>query len=146
MGRCAVTRYLLDTNVWIHLMRNRPPEVRQRFGRLAPGTVVMSPVVLGELHLGWRKSAQRDANRELLERYAQTAQPDPIDHAVAATYGELRADLEARGLPIGANDLWIAAQALCRDFVLVTHNVAEFGRIARLKLEDWVGRQPSPEA
>jgi tRNA(fMet)-specific endonuclease VapC len=133
-----VTRYLLDTNVWIYLMRNRPPEVRTRYARLKPGAVVLSPVVLGELHVGWRKSANAQVNRELLDQYVHGAELDPIDAAVAAAYGEIRAELESSGTPIGGNDLWIAAQARERHCVLVTHNVAEFSRVRGLRLEDWV--------
>lgn len=133
-----MTRYLLDTNIWIYLMRNRPPEVRARFSRLKPGAVVMSPVVLGELHVGWRKSANPETNHILLEHYVHGATLDPIDAAIAAAYGEIRDELEALGTPIGANDLWIAAQARERHCVLVTHNLAEFSRVRNLRVEDWV--------
>ena len=133
-----MTRYLLDTHIWIYLMRNRPPEVRARFARLKPGAVVLSPVVVGELHVGWRKSAHAEANHVLLDHYVQGAELDPIDAAVAAAYGDIRAELEASGTPIGANDLWIAAHARERHCVLVTHNVAEFSRVRGLRVEDWV--------
>ncbi len=133
-----MTRYLLDTNIWIYLMRNRPPEVRARFARLKPGAVVLSPLVLGELHVGWRKSAHAEANHVLLDHYVQGAELDPIDAAVAAAYGDIRAELEASGTPIGANDLWIAAHARERHCVLVTDNVAEFSRVRGLRVEDWV--------
>lgn len=133
-----MTRYLLDTNIWIYLMRNRPPEVRARYARLKPGAVVLSPVVLGELHVGWRKSARAEDNHALLEHYVQGAALDPIDAAIASAYGEIRAELEVRGTPIGENDLWIAAQARERNCVLVTHNVTEFARVRELRVEDWV--------
>lgn len=132
------TRYLLDTNIWIYIMRNRPPEVRRRFAGLKPGAAVMSPVVLGELHLGWRKSQQPEANQALLDSYLTAAEMDPLDTAVAAAYGDIRAELERRGTPIGANDLWIGAHARERGWVLVTHNTAEFERIPGLRIEDWV--------
>ena len=136
-----MTRYLLDTNIWIYLMRNRPPQVRQRFARLKPDSVVMSPVVLGELHLGWRKSAKPDDNRMLPEQYTQLVNVAPIDDAVASTYAEIRAELEMRGTPIGGNDLWIAAQARERNCILVTNNMAEFQGVPGLRLEDWVTTQ-----
>ncbi|HSI58759.1 MAG TPA: type II toxin-antitoxin system VapC family toxin [Ideonella sp.] len=132
------TRYLLDTNIWIYIMRNRPPEVRSRFSQLKRGAVVMSPVVLGELHVGWRKSRQAQANQALLDAYLATADIDPLDADVASAYGEIRAALETSGTPIGANDLWIGAHARQRGWVLVTHNLAEFERIPGLQVEDWV--------
>jgi tRNA(fMet)-specific endonuclease VapC len=133
-----VTRYLLDTNIWIHVMRNRPPQVRERFAQLRPASVVMSPVVLGELHVGWRTSARAQANHPLLQRFIQGATLEPLDAQVAETYGEIRTELEQLGTPIGANDLWIAAQARAKDCVLVTHNVGEFARVSGLHIEDWV--------
>jgi tRNA(fMet)-specific endonuclease VapC len=133
-----VTRYLLDTNVWIYIMRNRPPEVRERFAALLPASVVLSPVVLGELHVGWRKSARAQANRALLQRFTEGATLEPVDADVASTYGEIRAELEQLGTPIGQNDLWIAAQSCAKDFVLVTHNAGEFARVRSLRIEDWV--------
>ena len=119
-------------------MRDRPPEVRKRFARLAPARVVLSPVVLGELNVGSRKSGNPEANRTLLDAYSRSAAFEPIDAQVASAYGEIRAELEGRGTPIGPNDLWIAAQAMAADCVLVTHDVAEFSRVRGLRVEDWV--------
>ena len=133
-----MTRYLLDTNIWIYVMRNRPPEVRERFVRLRPGSVVLSPIVLGELNVGWRKSDRAEANRAVLEQYVQTAQFEAIDEAAASAYGEIRATLEAQGTPFGENDMWIAAQARESNCILVTHNLGEFRRVPGLRLEDWV--------
>ena len=61
----------------------------------------------------------------------------PFDPPAVWAYGELRADLERRGQPIGALDTMIAAQALSMNAVLVTNNTREFSRIAGLKLENW---------
>ena len=133
-----MTRYLLDTNIWIYVMRNRPPEVRQRFAQLAPASVVLSPVVLGELHVGWRKSVRIEANPLLLQQFTQGAMLEPVDANVASAYGEIRAELEQLGATIGQNDLWIAAQARAGDCVLVTHNASEFARVRGLRVEDWV--------
>ena len=44
---------------------------------------------------------------------------------------------------IGHNDLFIAATALAHDLTLVTHNVREFGRVPRLRIEDWQGHAVS---
>lgn len=133
-----MTRYLLDTNIWIYLMRNRPPEVRTRYARLKPGAVLLSPIVLGELHVGWRKSGRPVENQGLLASYIEGAVIDPVDERVAAAYGEIRAELEAQGTPIGRNDLWIAAHARERGCILVTHDGAEFSRVRGLRLQDWV--------
>lgn len=132
-----MTRYLLDTNIWIYAMRNQPPQVRTRLARLSPANVVLSPVVLGELHVGWRKSVHTEANRNALQQFTEGATFEALDADAAMHYGEIRAELEKLGTPIGENDMWIAAQARAGKCVLVTHNVAEFQRVARLKIEDW---------
>lgn len=60
-----------------------------------------------------------------------------VDRESAVVYGKLRADLLNRGQVIGSNDLWIAAQAIRNDLVLVTANTEEFARVPNLKLENW---------
>ena len=60
-----------------------------------------------------------------------------FDLFAAATYGRVRAQLEAVGTPIGPNDMLIAAHALSRALRVVTDNVAEFGRVKGLKVENW---------
>jgi tRNA(fMet)-specific endonuclease VapC len=56
----------------------------------------------------------------------------------ARIFGNIRADLEKRGQPIGSYDLLIAAQALSRGLTVVTNNVKEFSRINNLGVENWV--------
>jgi tRNA(fMet)-specific endonuclease VapC len=46
--------------------------------------------------------------------------------------------LEAAGTPIGGNDLLFAARALALDLVVVTDNEREFGRVAGVKVENWL--------
>jgi tRNA(fMet)-specific endonuclease VapC len=60
-----------------------------------------------------------------------------FDDQTAQVYGQIRADLEAKGTPIGPNDTLIAAIALAHDLTLVTHNSSEFSRVPGLKLVDW---------
>ena len=59
---------------------------------------------------------------------------------VSAHYGDIRRSLEARGTPIGQNDLWIAAQARSLDAALVTDNEEEFRRVEGLRVENWLAR------
>jgi len=86
---------------------------------------------------GAYKSPRRQPNLQLLEKLFLRFASLPFDDACADTYGRIRADLAARGQPIGPNDLLIAAIALTHDVTLVTHNTAEFSRVAGLRLEDW---------
>jgi tRNA(fMet)-specific endonuclease VapC len=94
-------------------------------------------VVIAELLYGAERSARPAANRAQVLAFAQAFASLPFDDGAADAFACLRADLEARGLPIGPYDMEIAAIALRHNLILVTHNTAEFGRIAGLRLEDW---------
>lgn len=135
-------RYLLDTNVFIAAMKGEPA-VRRRLEQLPLDALVLSPVVLGELSLGVAKSAFPARNAARLEGISAELELAPIDGEVARHYAEIRAYLEQQGTPIGANDYWIAAQARAIGAVVVTGNEAEFRRVPRLRVENWLAR-PGP--
>lgn len=129
--------YLPDTNVWIDIERGTQPRVVQRVTECASSKLWLSTVVLGEIEAG----IQRSVNPEILHRTYRVLLHGRrilgVDEECASIYGRLRADLLDRGLPIGANDLWIAAQAIRQDLVLVTANEKEFSRVGGLKIENW---------
>ncbi len=62
----------------------------------------------------------------------------PFEPPADSVYGEIRANLEKVGRPIGGNDLLIAAQALSLGHTFVSDNEREFIRIEHLKLENWL--------
>jgi len=132
--------YLLDTNAVIALLRNRPLAVRDRLRRaIAAGdTIAVPTIVLFELWYGVARSARRIENTERLRVFLSGAIAIvPFGDEHATTAGDLRAELEAAGTPIGAYDLLIAAQALRTGATLVTANVTEFARVRGLQWEDW---------
>lgn len=131
-------RFLLDTNICIYVARQRPPAVEKRLTRLAPGMVGMSLITFGELRFGAEKSVQRANALATLDRLVELIPVLAPEAAVGERYGALRARLERAGTPIGNNDLWIAAHALALGVTLVTNNTREFGRVPKLKLENWV--------
>lgn len=133
-------RYLLDTNIIIAAMKGRP-EIVGHLESTPLEDVVLSPVVLGELEFGAEKSRQAERNRARLAELAERLPLAPMDAAASRCYGEVRAHLERLGTPIGANDLWIAAQALALGAILVTDNVGEFSRVPGLKIENWLERR-----
>jgi tRNA(fMet)-specific endonuclease VapC len=96
----------------------------------------MSIISYGELYFGAKKGRRRHA-MEILELLLVGVPPLMMDAEVARRYGDLRAELEARGQSIGGNDLWIAAHALSAKLILVTNNEREFGRVPGLKIENW---------
>jgi tRNA(fMet)-specific endonuclease VapC len=131
--------YLLDTNAWIAFLRQNNPQLAKRLHQAVPADIALCSVVLAELFYGAHHgpASHLAANLALISRLQTQFQSLPFDNRAAAVYGELRADLARQGKPIGPNDLMIAAITRVHGLTLVTHNTAEFGRIAGLKLEDW---------
>ncbi|MFW5452909.1 PIN domain-containing protein [Thioalkalivibrio sulfidiphilus] len=129
--------YLLDTNILIAAMKGHP-QVREHLEVTPLQEIVLSPVVLGELELGVAKSRYRDKNAARLAELVRGIALQPIDAEVARHYARIRAALEQAGTPIGANDYWIAAQALAQELILVSDNVREFSRVDGLKLQNWM--------
>ena len=130
-------RYLLDTNVCIYIQRQRPPAVLERFRKLKSGEAVISVITWGELMYGAEKSRQRDKVRALLEELATMLPVMPLPETAGQSYGAIRAALEAKGQPIGNNDLWIAAHAKAAGLIVVTNNEREFKRVPGLQVRNW---------
>ena len=130
-------RVLLDTNICIYMIKNKPPEVRKQFERFVPGDIAISSITAAELQYGVEKSAAREKNALALEAFLLPLEIAPFDTDSALAYGKIRAGLERQGTPIGGMDMLIAAQAIARGFTLVTHNLKEFNRVPGLKYETW---------
>lgn len=129
--------YLIDTNIFIAALKGHPL-VRKRLESLPALSILVSPIVLGELETGVEKSTQAERNRTRLSSVVDGLTVPPLDASVSKAYAQIRAQLERQGAPIGANDLWIAAQALALGAILVTDNLREFDRVPRLVLENWL--------
>ena len=129
--------YLLDTNILIAALKAQP-KVRQKLEQAPLTSLWLSAIVLGELEFGAEKSAQGERNRSRLAALAQRLPLLGVDHETCRRYAQVGAYLEAQGTPIGANDTWIAAQALAADAVLVTDNEREFSRVPGLVIENWL--------
>ncbi|MHB8570814.1 MAG: type II toxin-antitoxin system tRNA(fMet)-specific endonuclease VapC [Metallibacterium sp.] len=130
-------RYLLDTHICIYIQRQRPPAVLERFRRLKSGEAVISVITWGELAYGAEKSRQRDKVLALLEELVTMLPVMPLPGTAGQSYGAIRAALEAKGEPIGNNDLWIAAHAKAAGLIVVTNNEREFKRVPGLQVRNW---------
>ncbi|MBN9340998.1 MAG: PIN domain-containing protein [Burkholderiales bacterium] len=129
--------YLLDTNILIAALKGHAP-VRQRLESIPLASLRLSSIALGELEFGAEKSVHVERNRARLAELTQRLPLVGIDADTAVHYARIRAGLERQGTPIGANDLWIAAQALTIEAILVTDNLREFQRVPGLRLENWL--------
>jgi len=131
--------FLLDTNIISDLVRNPAGKAARRLAEVGDGDLATSVIVAGELRYGClRKGSARLTER--IEAVLREIDILPLKPGASAHYGEIRRDLEARGLSIGQNDLWIAAQARSAEAVLVTDNEGEFRRVKGLAVENWLQR------
>lgn len=130
-------RYLLDTNICIYIQRQRPKNVLARFEKLKSGEAVISVITWGEMQYGAAKSRQRNKVIALLDEFKSLVPVLPMPESAGDAYGDIRAALEKKRVPIGNNDLWIAAHARAADLTLVTNNEKEFRRVPGLNIENW---------
>jgi tRNA(fMet)-specific endonuclease VapC len=135
-------RYMLDTNLCIRVLRDRPAGLRQRFSREA-GSLSISAIVLTELLVGAAKSNRPNENRREVDRFAARLEVLAFDDDAASHAADIRASLERRGQSIGGYDTLIAGHARSRGLIVVTGNLREFTRVEGLRTEDWLD-EPSP--
>jgi tRNA(fMet)-specific endonuclease VapC len=128
-------RYLLDANVVIALLNDAASNAARRAKREKPSDLAMSAIVAHELFYGAFKSRRAAQNVALVDALQFVVLE--FDKEDARQAGQLRAFLAEGGKPIGPYDLLIAGQAMARNMILVTHNTSEFGRVPRLRTEDW---------
>ncbi|MBD2597141.1 type II toxin-antitoxin system VapC family toxin [Nostoc spongiaeforme FACHB-130] len=130
-------RYLLDTNICIYLIKQKPQKVLDKFQTISISDVGVSSITVAELKYGVAKSQQQEKNSNALLQFLLPLEIVDFNQASATIYGSIRNDLESRGVIIGAMDLLIAAHALSLGVILVTNNIREFSRIPHLLLENW---------
>lgn len=130
-------KYLLDTNICIYIMKKNPPQVIEKYLSLNSSERCISSITLAELEFGACKSSKPLKNKLALKLFLAGIEILPFDENAATEYGDIRASLERRGTPIGANDLLIAAHARSLNLTLVTNNLKEFERVDGLKVENW---------
>ena len=129
--------YLLDTNVCIVYLKGQNSHLKQKLDNILLSEIAVCSVVKGELFYGSLRSANPELNLRLQQEFLSQFLSLPFDDQSAVVFGEIRAQLAAKGTPIGAYDLQVAAIALANNLILVTHNTKEFSRIPQLQLEDW---------
>ena len=133
-------RYLLDTNVCIAVLNESAPPVETRIVKelREEAQLFLSSVSVFELWYGVAKSSRRESNTQKLKAFlANWIRLLAFEEQDAHLAGELRAEMERSGKPVGQYDLLIAGQALRHNMTLVTANAREFGRIKGLSWQDW---------
>ena len=130
-------RYLLDTNIVSDLIRDPGGRVARRIGDVGESLVCTSIIVAAELRYGATRKASARLTAQL-EAVLGAIEVLPLEARVDAAYGVIRAGLEKKGQPIGANDLLIAAHASALGLTVVTDNEREFLRVDNLRVENWL--------
>lgn len=129
-------KYMLDTNIVIYVMKQRPLSVLEIFNQHAEQLCVSS-ITAGELYYGAEKSERVTHNLRKAEDFLSRLQVLSYHQKAAAHFGNIRANLAKQGKIIGENDLHIAAHARSEGLILVTNNLKEFKRVEGLRLENW---------
>ena len=130
-------RYMLDTNICIHLIQRYPLALIARLESLAYGDVGLSSIVLAELRHGVeRNPATRDQAAHALNAMLRFFPVLAFDETTAAHYGVLRAALPDRRRD--ALDRLIAAHAISVGATLITRNEGDFRDFAGLDVENWI--------
>ena len=132
-------KYMLDTNICIYLIKQKPAVVLDRFKQTDISEISISSITLSELFYGVSKSSKPAQNLMALTQFAAPLEIMPFAGEAAQCYGDLRAHLEIQGTPIGSLDMLIAAHAISLSTTLVTNNEKEFNRVPNLNIENWVG-------
>ncbi len=133
-------KYMLDTNIVIYVIKRRPPALRLVFNQHA-GQMCISTITFAELMHGVEKSSAPERNLRDVEDFASRLEVLPYDTNAAVHYGEIRSDLERKGMTIGINDLQIAGHARSDGLVLVTNDTREFERVDGLRIIDWTEKE-----
>ncbi len=131
-------KFLLDTNICIYIIKQKPLSVLEKFRMLSVGDVGISVITLSELQYGVEKSSNPDKNRNALQEFLFPIEILDFEVNSSVIYGQIREYLERLGTPIGGMDMLIAAHALSLNATLVTNNIKEFQRIPNLIVENWV--------
>jgi len=123
-------KLLLDTCAYSGFRRGVPSVVEKISGS---DSVLISPVMLGELLFGFRKGAKFEENMRRLRRFLEheAVEVAPLEEVTADRYSRIVMQLKKDGSPIPINDVWIAAQAMEHGAELLTSD-RHFERVAGL--------------
>lgn len=133
----ASLTYLLDTHILSDLVRNPQGEVAAQIIKTGENSVCTSIVVAAELRYGAAKSNSAKL-AERIDLILSASEILPLEAPADHHYADIRHHLKRQGIPIGPNDLLIAAHALANNLTVVTANVGEFSRVPGLKVENWL--------
>jgi len=132
-------KYLLDTNICIYIINEKPEKVLRKFEQYTVNEFAISSITHAELQYGIEKSVNKKTNQDALDEFLLPLTILPFHGKRLVTcYGEIRVSLESKGKTIGPLDMLIAAHALSLDLTVISNNIKEFAKIPNLKCENWI--------
>ena len=132
-------KYLLDTNICIYIINDKPKKILRKFERYPSHEFGISSITQAELQYGVAKSKSKKTNQLALDEFLLPLTILPFyGQELVACYGEIRVLLESKGMTIGPLDMLIAAHALSLDLTIISNNIKEFSRVPNLKCDNWV--------
>ena len=132
-------KYILDTNICIYIINNKPAKVLRKFERYPVYEFGISSITHAELQYGVEKSENKNTNQAALDEFLLPLTILPFQgKRLVSRYGEIRTALESKGQTIGPLDMLIVAHALSLDLTIISNNIKEFSRVPNLKCENWV--------
>ncbi len=129
---------MLDTNICIYIIKNRPESVREQFKAFDIGELCLSSITVSELMYGVYKSQYVEKNLLAIENFLMPFDIVNYDYNASMEYGKIRASLERKGQVIGGMDMQIAAHAKSLNMILITNNGKEFKRVHGLEIDNWI--------
>ncbi len=120
-------KFLLDTSAYVGFKRN---EVETVEFILRAESILVSPVVLGELMFGFRNGTRFKENMDDLNKFLEHEAVElvQVGKITSDRYSRIAAQLKRQGTPIPSNDIWIAAQTMEHGAELITSDL-HFERI-----------------
>ncbi|MDI6026041.1 type II toxin-antitoxin system VapC family toxin [Corticibacterium sp. UT-5YL-CI-8] len=133
-----MTRYLIDTNIASHIIRGDNPRILERLVAVPMDALAVSTVTEGELLYGLAKRGNPSALAERVNQFLLRVTIWAWDRKAAASYGDLRAACQSKGVSLSALDMMIAAHARSLEATLVTADKA-FAQLPSglLTVENW---------
>jgi tRNA(fMet)-specific endonuclease VapC len=89
-------QYLLDTNICIYIIKNKPAQVFEKFLTLEFGSVGISSITLAELNYGVAKSTNVKKNQDALLKFLTPIEIIDFNFEAAEEYGKVRSYLEKK--------------------------------------------------
>jgi tRNA(fMet)-specific endonuclease VapC len=135
-----MTRYLLDTNVLLHLVNKSQGHelIAHQLTTKNPQQLFISAITVWEISRMVEKRSAASPKAALAAlRLMEQFQVMALDARSAAVGGNLHASLANRGATIGERDSMIAGIATVHEMDVITDNVKEFARVPGILVYNW---------